>query len=143
MYSRSICMFVLIAGLSTEAFGWGGKLNAPLIGYPSQADPDQVKKAQAALTFLREELKFIDGEFINTHVTHRFGGTSQQTSRCIELFDRVGAWKVNVRFKDFGEHDSALSIYQNIADNTLDLTVNSGRTDFKLSDFQAYLAGAK
>jgi len=138
---RRLQVFTLLValGISSSAFGWGGTLERPLIGYPDGLDANRQKKAQTALTFINDELKFIDGHFINTFIHHRFGGTSQQTSRCIELFNDAAAWTVHVQFKDFGEQESAFTIDTNMASNDVVLTVNCGRNDFRLKDFQAYL----
>jgi hypothetical protein len=66
---------IFVVGFSSSAFSWGGKLSNPLFGYPKELKADQQKKAEIALAFMRDELKFIDGQFINTFVTHQFGGT--------------------------------------------------------------------
>jgi hypothetical protein len=100
---------------------------------------DQIEKSQAALTFMREEFKFIDGRFINQFFHHRFGATVKQTKGFLKLLDEAGAWKVHVQFKDFGVQDTACTLDQNMAGNTVEVCVNSARDDFRLKDFQAYL----
>jgi hypothetical protein len=131
--------FLGIVGFSSATFGWGGKLSNPEFGYRGGLDANRQKKAAIASKFMTDELKFIDGQFINQFVTNRFGGTSQQTSRLIELLNDADAWKVRVQFQDLGEQDSALSLWQNMASDEVVVTVNSGRNDFRLKDFQAYL----
>jgi hypothetical protein len=115
------------------------KLDHPLFGYPDKLGADEQKKARIALEFMHKELKFIDGEFINEFVHHRFGGTAQQTAKFIDLLKDAGAWQVRVSFKDFGEQDSALMLYQVMPRNTVDVIINSGRKDFGLKDFQDHL----
>src|SRR5258706_15868070 len=78
---RYLWLFLLIIAFSSPAFGWGGKLSQPLFGYRDGLNAEQQKKAKVALAFMRDKLIFIDGQFINEFVSHRFGGTSQQTSR--------------------------------------------------------------
>jgi hypothetical protein len=132
-------MLLVALGISPGAFGWAGTLDRPLVGYPEGLDANRQKKAQTALKFINDELKFIDGRFINIFIHHRLGGTSPQTSRFIELFNDAAAWTVHVQFKDFGEQESAFTLDTNMASSDVMLTVNCGRNDFRLKDFQSYL----
>jgi hypothetical protein len=134
-----LVVLLVTVGVSSTAFGIGGKLSRPLFGYRAGLDADQQQKAQIALRFMEEELHFIDGQYVNQFVHHRFGGTSQQTSRFIELLNEAASWKVRVHFRDFGEQESAFTLDQIMVDDTVRVTVNSGRKDFRLSDFQPYL----
>src|SRR5262245_24696828 len=122
-----------------SAFGWGGKLDTPLFAHPLATSGEQKKNAETALKFMHEELKFLDGEFINQFVHNRFAGTAQKTSRFIELLHGAACFDVRVRFRDFGEQESAFALDVVMGSEEVVVTVNSGRTDFGLKDFQAYL----
>src|SRR5262245_2508192 len=133
-------VFAALLGASASAFGWGGKLDRPLFGYPSGAQ--EQRKAQAALKFMHEELKFLDGQFVNQFIHNRFAGTAQQTARFIELLNEAAGWKVRVQFRDFGEQQSAFALDVVMGAEDVVVTVNSGRNDFLLRDFQAFLPKA-
>ncbi len=132
-------VLLLIAGFSSTAFGWGGVLTSPLFGYPAGLDAEQEQKAQEVLKLVHEELIFLEGSFINEYQHHRFGGSSQQTSRFVKLLKNAGAWKASVQFHDFGEQETAFTINEIVGSEQVQVTVNSAREDFSLRDFRSYV----
>jgi hypothetical protein len=145
MIYRSLLLILVIVGFSSTAAGMAVKLKRPLIGFAQGLDDDPQRKAEqqmqaeVVLTFIHQELIFLDGHLNGTSVYHRFGGTSQQTSRFIQLLEASTSWKVRVRFQDFGEQQTAFRLDHAITGDTMVLTVNAGRDDFRLKDFQSYL----
>jgi hypothetical protein len=90
---------------------------------------------------MRNELKFIDGSFLNEFSTQRFGGTSEKVSHFVGLLKAAGLWEVEVKFRDFGEQELAFTLHQD-STATMSVTVNSGRGDFLLKDFREHLPGS-
>jgi hypothetical protein len=130
---------LLLILCSTTVLGLGGKLSAPSLGYRSDLDASRKEEIQKVLQFMKEDLSFIEGRFINQFSNQRFGGTSAQVSRFIGLVKGVGVWEIDVQFRDFGEQESAFSLDQDSSKDSLRLIINSGRSDFLLKDFAPYL----
>jgi hypothetical protein len=129
----------LLVIFSVTAFGLSAEIAFPEIGHRAGIDKIQEEKVNGVLAYMQNDLKFIEGRFINEFSTQRFGGTSSKASRFIALLTEVGLWDVQVGFRDFGEQESALTIHQNSSDSVL-VTINSGRDDFLLKDFGGYLS---
>lgn len=130
---------LLLILCSTTVLGLGGKLSAPSLGYRSDLDASRMDEIQKVLQFMKDDLSFIEGRFINQFSNQRFGGTSAQVSRSIGQLKGVGVWEVDVHFRDFGEQESAFSLDQDSSKDHLRLIINSGRSDFLLKDFAPYL----
>jgi hypothetical protein len=130
---------VILMCLSTECWGLGGELTSPSLAHPSDLDADRKEKVYKLLTHMQNELEFIEGSFINQFSNQRFGATSGETAEFIRRLQDVGLWRVDVQFRDFGEQKSAFTLDQDSSKTYLRVLVNSGREDFKLRDFQAYL----
>ncbi|REK12003.1 MAG: hypothetical protein DWQ37_13360 [Planctomycetota bacterium] len=138
---RQACLLLTIfLGLSSTALGLGGTLLHPLIGYPSDIDPASMQQADDALRFMKEKLTFLDGHFVNQFAYNRFGGSAPDTSQFVTLLKEAEAWNVRVAFRDFGEQDSAFSLTQVMTTHEVVVTINSGRDDFRLKDFQPHLS---
>ena len=116
----------------------GGEIDYPQIGHHVGIDKFQKEKVHALLEYMENELKFIEGSFINEFSTQRFGGASEKAGRFIGMLKEVGIWEVEIGFRDFGEQESAFILHQNSA-KTLSLSINSGRSDFLLKDFSHFL----
>jgi hypothetical protein len=91
---------------------------------------------------MQKELSLINGSFINESSNQRFGGSSSKASAFVRLLKDAKLWHVQVVFQDFGEQDSALTLSQNSLES-VKLTINSGREDFRLKDFQGFLPGVE
>lgn len=138
-----LCSVVLLSLFSAMAFGLGGKLVSPSLAYRSDIDAGRKEEIGKVLKFMREDLTFIDGSFINEFSNQRFGGTSAKVARLIELLSGPGLWEVHVQFRDFGEQTSAFTLDQESSKNYLRLIINSGRKDFLLNDFANHLPPPK
>lgn len=138
MRYQFLLVLVMVCGFASTAFGIGGRLTRPMMGYPADLDFEAQQKAQTALQYMQDELTFVDGSWVNQFFRHRFGGTAAQTARFLALLED-GPWTVRVAFRDFGEQQAAFTVNQVMGNNTLWVTVNSAREDFRLSDFQSYL----
>ena len=131
----SISILVL---LTVDALALGGKIGSPQIGHPTGIDKAQLEKVFSLLKYMKDDLKFIEGSFINEFSSQRFDGTSEKVSRFIGLLKEAEVWEVKVRFRNFGEQEAALTLDQN-SSNKLILSINSGRDNFLLKDFADYL----
>ena len=127
--------------LPVHASAIGGKIGSPRVGCRMEIDKAQKEKVHHLLRYMRNELKFIDGSFLNEFSTQRFGGTSEKVSRFVGLLKAAGLWEVEVEFRDFGEQELAFTLHQDSTD-TMSVTVNSGRNDFLLKDFGEHLPGS-
>lgn len=132
----------LLVSLSVNAFGVGGDIQFPEIGHGANLDKKQDKMVRVIIDYMQNELRFIEGTFVNEFSNQRFGATSAKTSAFITLLRNSGLWEVQVVFRDFGEQDSAFTLSQRTPES-LGLVVNSGRKDFLLMDFQGFLPGAE
>jgi hypothetical protein len=135
----TFAIVLLVVLWSASAFGLGGRLSAPSLAYRSDLDANQKTEIHKVLKFMKDDLIFIEGSFINEFTHQRLGGTSAQVSRFIDLVKGLGLWKVHVQFRDFGEQKSALTLDQNTSKDYLRLIINSGRTDYLLKDFSSHL----
>ena len=132
----SVSLLVLF---SVSAFGLSAEIRFPEIGHSAGIDKIQEEKVDGVLAYMQKDLQFIEGRFINEFSTQRFGGTSSQASRFIALLAQVGLWEIQLGFLDFGEQESALTVDQNAPDS-VQVTINSGRDDFLLKDFEEHLS---
>ena len=130
---------LLLILCSVAALGLGGKLASPSVAYRSDLAVSRKGDIHKLLDFMKDDLTFIEGSFINEFSNQRFGGTSAQVSRFINLLNSVGLWRVYVQFRDFGEQESAFTLDQDSSKDYLRLIINSGRKDFLLKDFAPYL----
>ncbi|MDA7673161.1 hypothetical protein OAE61_04035 [Verrucomicrobiales bacterium] len=130
----------LLVSLSVNAFGLGGDIKFPEIGHREKLDKMQDKDVRTIIDYMENDLRFIEGSFVNEFSNQRFGGASAKVSAFISLLSGTGLWKVQVVFRDFGEQESALTLSQT-APESLGVVVNSGREDFLLKDFQRFLPG--
>lgn len=130
----SLAYILLVVLLSVNAFGWGGKINSPQIGPPGGLDDTQEGNVVKLVTYMKNDLEFIEGSFINEFSSQRFGASPEQLIDYIALLKHADLWNVKIRFRDFGEQDSAFILSQSSPDS-LHLTINSGREDFLLKDF--------
>lgn len=133
----SVSILVL---LPVNASAIGGKIGSPQVGYRGVINEAQKEKVHSLIRYMRNDLKFIEGSFINEFSTQRFGGTSEKVSRFVGLLKAAGLWEVEVAFRDFGEQESAFTLHQDSSDAMV-VTVNSGRNDFLLKDFSEHLPG--
>ena len=129
----------LLSLLPMFAFGLGGPICSPSIGYRADIGEDAKKKVMEVYAFMNNQLEFIEGSFINEYSNQSFKGTSENVAKLASLLEEAGQWNVHVQFRDFGEEETACSMDQNTRTNTVRVMVNSGRTDFKLHHFKAWL----
>jgi hypothetical protein len=131
VFRASLLLFMVF---SLNVFGLSSKLTSPQIWPPDDLDESQEKNVFKVVKYMQNDLKFIEGHFINEFSSQRFGGTSERVSNFIALLDKTGLWKTEIKFRDFGEQDSAFTLSQRSPDS-LRLTINSGLEDFLLKDF--------
>ncbi len=130
----------LSLALSLVAAGIGGPIQGPMIPPSYKVTDDQSKQL---LELMTKELKFVEGSFINEYISQTFNGTSAQIARFIALVKETKAWEVTVIFRDLGNAKAGLQISSGEDRGKLALVVNSGREDFLLKDFAAFLPGAE
>ena len=138
MRGLSLVLLSLVLA-SPSALGLGGDLAGPSIAHPANLDPARKKQIKRLYAHMREKLVFLEGSFINEFSYQRFGGSAQGLLGLIERLNEIGLWQVEVQFRDFGEQDSAFSMDQNSATSYVRVMVNSGREDFRIRDFRAWL----
>ena len=134
-----------LALLPSFALGLAGQLPGPSIGYRSDIDAATKKKIDALYKFMNEELKFLEGSFINQFTNQSFGGSAEKVVEFIQLLKGIGQWKIDVQFRDFGKKETmtAFSTDQNTGNDHIRVMVNSGRKDFELNQFKAFLPKPK
>lgn len=129
-----LAAFVLSCVATPSSFGLAAAITSAEIGHSADLGAEGRARVSKVLKFLQEELKFIEGGFINQYSNQTFGGTSAKTAELIRLMTSAGVWDVEVKFQDFGNQDTALTLNQ-IGGGKTTIVVNSGRNDFLLKDF--------
>lgn len=125
--------------LPVIALGLGGDLASPSISYRSDVDAATKKKIDEIDRFMNDELKFLEGSFINQFTYQRFGSSVEKVLKFLDLLEAAAIWEMSVQFRDFGEQDSAFSLDQASSNEYLRVMVNAGREDFNIPHFKAYL----
>lgn len=131
-----------LATLSAGALEIEKRFTTPVVSHRPNIDETQKESVSALLKYMNEELAFIEGGSADLpHVSEvqRFGGNATQASHFIGLLKSAGLWEIQVRFRDFGEQDSAFIMIDHSSPGLKTIEVNSGREDFLLKHFAKHL----
>ena len=134
-----ILLLLTILLFPALAYGLAGTETSPSLSYQSGIDAKQKEKVNKALEYMQSNLNFLEGNFINEFTFQRFGGDAKQVVHLIHLLQEVGLWKVQVQFRNFGEEKTAFTLNQGLREDQLSIIINSGRSDFSLKDFAAFI----
>jgi hypothetical protein len=132
----------LMAALSASALEIEKRFTTPVVSYGSSISKSQKDSVSDLLKFMKDDLTFIEGgraHLPNVREVQRFGGSATQTSRFIGLLKSAGLWEIQVRFRDFGEQESAFILFDHSSSDLKTVEVNSGRQDFLLKHFAEHL----
>lgn len=147
VYRTRYCCLVAV-GLRvpvSHCFAFYQELSTPSLSHPCNASADIKYRYKELIAFMKDELVFLEGHVFNEHSSQRFGGTSANTAKFLSQLQNVkllGA-QLYVQFRNFGEQKTAFSMDESSAKGYVRVIVNSGREDFRLNDFQAYLPKPK
>ena len=125
--------------LPALAYGLAGPLSGPSLGYRADLDERSKARVAKALKFMNDEMKFIEGNFINEFSHFTLAGSMDDAASAIWLIREAGAWKVTVALHEFDDDKLALAISQNASTATVDIKVNSGRKDFRKDEFERFI----
>ena len=126
---------------SVLAPGLGGPAG-PGLSHRADLKGDALKQALALNEFMREELEFIEGSFINEYTNLRFGGEEAKVTEFLKKLQALGSKTVTIGIQDFGEKKTAFRLGENGATQTVAITINAGRPDFTLKAFAPWLPKA-
>lgn len=133
---KQVLLAAALAVLSPlSAFGLGGSLSSPELRFPDRATETTIS---AVLGYLRGDLTFIEGSFINEFTTQEFSGSATKVAGLIQLLQRSG-FALTVQFHDLKDSRAALRISQNSIQEGTVLTINTACENFTLSDLKIEL----
>lgn len=139
MKATFVCVF-LMAGLSAGALEIENRFTTPMVSHRPDIDEVERNSVEHLLKYMNEDLTFIEGGRAPHFVqVQRFGGNATQTSDFIGLLKSAGLWDVRVRFRDFGEQESAFLLIEHSSPVLMTVEVNSGRDDYLLKHFTEHL----
>jgi hypothetical protein len=136
----------LMTVLSASALEIEKRFTTPVVSYGPSINKAQKDSVSDLLKYMNEDLTFIEGgraHLPNVIQVQRFGGSATQTSHFIGLLKSAGLWEIQVRFRDFGEQESAFIIIDHSSSDLKTVEVNSGRQDFLLKHFAEHLPQSK
>lgn len=122
----------LAAFIPVSAFGLGGSVSSPEFHFPDSAKKETISKV---LDYLRKDLTFIQGSFVNEFSGQDYSGSAKSVAGFIQLLQRSG-FEFTVQFGDLKDDRIALSIHQNTRQRETVLTINTAKKDFVLSDLK-------
>lgn len=125
--------------LPVSAFGLGGSISSPELQFPDRATQDTISKV---LDYLRKDLIFVQGSFVNEFSSQGFSGSATKVTGLIRLLQRSG-FEFKVQFRALKDDRIALSISQNSRQRETVLTINTAKQDFALSDLIIQFPGSR
>jgi len=130
-----ILAVVLVLIIPVPTFGLGGRISSPQLQFPDRATPETISKV---LDYLRNDLTFVEGSFVNEFTSQAFSGSAVKVTGLIRLLQRSG-FGFTVQFADLKDDRIALRMFQNARQRETVLTVNTTKKDFVLSDLKIHL----
>jgi hypothetical protein len=132
--------FLLMAGLSASALEIENRFTTPMVSHRPDINDAERNSVDHLLKYMNETITFIEGGRAPHMVqVQRFGGSATDTSNFIGLLKSAGLWEVQVRFRDFGEQESAFLLIEHSSPALMTVEVNSGREDYLLKHFTEHL----
>ena len=134
---------ILAVALATivpvSAFALGGKISSPQLQFPDGATQETIAKV---LDYLRNDLGFVEGSFVNEFSSQEFSGSAKKVTGLIQLLERSG-FEFTVRFGDLNDDRITLRLSQNTSRRETALTINTTKKDFALSDLVIHLPASR
>ncbi len=132
---------LVTAALSVSALEIEKRFTTPMVSHRPNIDESEADRVRALLDYMKEELTFMEGgRAPQFEQVQRFGGSAMQTSHFIGMLKAAGLWEIQVRFRDFGEQESAFMLIDHSPPVVMTVEVNSGREDFLLKHFAEHLS---
>jgi hypothetical protein len=140
MSMKQIILAVALALIiPVSAFGLGGSISSPELQFPDRTTQDTISKV---LDYLRNDLIFVEGSFVNEFASQGFSGSPTKVTGLIQLLQRSG-FGFTVQFSDLKDDRIALRISQNTRQRETVLTINTAKKDFVLSDLIIQFPGSR
>ena len=131
---------LLMAGLSASALEIENRFTTPMVSHRPDINDAERNSVDRLLKYMNETITFIEGGGAPHMVqVQRFGGSATETSNFIGLLKNAGLWEIQVRFRDFGEQESAFLLIERSSPDLMTVEVNSARDDFLLKHFTEHL----
>lgn len=136
MNMKQIILAVALAiVIPVSAFGLGGSFSSPELQFPDRATPETTSKV---LDYLRNDLTFVEGSFVNEFTNQEFSGSATKVTGLIQLLQRSG-FGLTVQFLEIKDDRIALRISQNTRQRETVLSINTTKKDFVLSDLKIHI----
>jgi hypothetical protein len=133
-------LFAFAAIIPTSAFAWAGKLSTLTLAFPDGTPPETQEKVRHYL-----DLTFVEGEFMNQHITQRFSGSADHLSELIQML-HTNRFELKVEFADLKDERVSFSLYQMMgagAEVEATITINTAKKDFNWSELKFQIPPAK
>jgi hypothetical protein len=127
-----ILAVALTVVIPVSAFGLGGSISSPEFQFPDRTTQDTIPKV---LDYLRNDLTFVEGSFVNEFASQGFSGSATKVTGLIQLLQRSG-FGFTVQFSDLKDERISLRISQNTRQGETVLIINTTKKDFVLSDLK-------
>jgi len=135
-----IFSLILLISHPQVSYGLSAPITSPEFGHRSGITEERKEKIHALLDFMREDLEFIDGMFLNQFSHQNYNGTSEKVGEFLVMVREASATPVDVEFREL---DEKIAFRLNQVSTKTTITVNIARDDFRLKDFKAALLGVK
>ncbi|MFM6129068.1 MAG: hypothetical protein ACKPBV_10045 [Sphaerospermopsis kisseleviana] len=117
--------------VAVSVLGWGGPISSPELGFAAGTSKEAITKI---MQYLRKEVTFVDGNFINEHTYQGYSGSARKLDELIKLLHDVGKFQMKVSFANLKDDRITFSISQNMREQALTITINTARKDLDLSE---------
>jgi hypothetical protein len=132
---QNIIAVTLAIIVPVSAFALGGNISSPQLQFPDGAKHETIVKL---LDYLRNDLMFIEGSFINEFTSQGFSGSATKATGLIQLLQQSG-FELTVQFADLKDDRIALRLSQDSRRRETTLVINITKKDFVLSDLVVHL----
>ena len=113
-------------------------IGGPEFGHSGEISEAQKQKIYKMLKFMREELEFVDGRFINEYSHQRYNGSSKKIGEFLKILTEAAPDPVTIEFRDFGKDDKTAFHLSQVSARTT-VIVNTNREDLRLTDFKDFI----
>jgi len=118
---QNIIAVTLAIIVPVSAFALGGNISSPQLQFPDGAKHETIVKL---LDYLRNDLMFIEGSFINEFTSQGFSGSARKATGLIQLLQQSD-FELTVQFADLKDDRIALRLSQDSRRRETTLVINT------------------
>lgn len=122
---------VSLCGFLISALGLGGTFSSPQIGFSESTNHKLIPKVS---DFVKKELKFVEGSFINEHQTQSFYCSAESLTKFVKLLGIAGFQLKIAFYQNPKEEHITFRFYQNFGAPESNIFINLASKDFELKN---------